>query len=212
MANNCLFDMKIVGLEKNIEEFIQMMKWQGPYKENGLGRVFSFDVDPTLNEKDPRGGDLVAVVAIGDCAYSFRGAVLDNTRHPILEETARLGLVLELYSSEPGNGTQEHILINKDEIVVNETAAYEEHWLEGMNPEDIQGLAEEKGMTVEELKSKVNCNGDYCEGGFEDYCDFDDLFSYLEPVLHTSLDAKISDAKARTEKSYTGGQEKEQTR
>ena len=67
-------------------------------------------------------------------------------------------------------------------------------------------------MTVEELMGKVNCNGDYCEGGFEDYCDFDDLFSYLEPVLHTSLDAKISDAKARTEKSRTGGQEKEQTR
>lgn len=36
MANNCYFDMKIVGTEKNIQEFIQMMKWQGPYKNNGL--------------------------------------------------------------------------------------------------------------------------------------------------------------------------------
>lgn len=212
MANNCLFDMKIVGVEKNIQEFIQMMKWQGPYKENGLGRVFSFEIDPTLHEKDPRGGDLVSVVGIGDCAWSFKGAVLDNTHHNILDETARLGLVLEIYTSEPGIGFQEHLLINKDEIVVNETVDYEEHWIEGAEESVIEELAEEKGMTVEELKSKVNCNGDYCEGGFEDYADFDDLFSYLEPVHHTSLDAKISDAKSRTVQSHASSAEKEQTR
>ncbi len=46
----------------------------------------------------------------------------------ILTETDRLNLTVEIFSSEPGIGFQEHYIINKGEIKVDECPDYSEIW------------------------------------------------------------------------------------
>lgn len=208
MANNCYFEMKIAGKEQSVEEFVQMLKWEGPFKNSGLGRVYSFDVNPTLTEKSEK-GDWVAVYGQGDCAWSILTAMREWERRPLLKETERLGLVVEAYSSEAGLAFQEHILADKGKMIVDDCIDYEEYWVEGMSEQEILELSSEQGLTREELISKMNCNGDYCVGGFEDFGNFKDLFPYLEQQQKPSLDAVIF--KAKTIENTSGVKENKQS-
>lgn len=209
MANNCYFEMKIAGEEKAVEEFVQMLRWEGPFKQSGLGRVYSFDVDLSLAEKDPDGRPFISVQGQGDCAWSIKTAMIDTKRHPLLEEIKRLGLAVEAYSSEPGVGFQEHYLIVKDEVLIDECVDYEEHWIEGAEESYIQQVMEEHTLTREELMGKVNDSGDYCIGGYDDFGDFDDLFSKLEWERKPALDDVIQDANNRAAGNKDNGREPE---
>ena len=198
MANNCMLDMRIAGREEAVQQLVKMLRWESPYEETGMGRVFSFDLDPSLTEYDPRGTGYISVQGFGDCAWSFNSAVMESPRKPsFLDVTRRLGLVVEVFTSEPGVGFQEHLMIDKGQVITNECVDYEEHLIEGAEEWYIENLCEEKGMTREELMGKVNHNGEYTEGGFKNYGDFDDLFAYLEPEHKTALQDQISDAAAR---------------
>lgn len=197
MANNCYFEMKIAGEEPAVQEFIQMLQRKGEFTNNGLGRVFSFDIlNPDHPERDPVSGG-IALVGAGDCAWSIKSALQDWEPRNLMSETERLGLVVEAYSSEPGLCFQEHVLCDKGKMIIEDCVDYEEHWIEGADEMYIQEVMEEKGLTREELMSKLNHNGDYTEGGFEDFGEFDDLFKYLELSRKPALDAVISDAGAR---------------
>ncbi len=208
MANNCYFEMKIAGEEKAVQEFIQMLKWEGPFQECGLGRVYSFDVDPTLSEKDPKGSSNITAFGAGDCAWSIKSALLDWKPYSLVGEAARLGLVVEAYSSEPGLCFQEHILVNKDNLITNDVVDYEEYWIEGADESYINELLDDLNLTREELMSGVNVNGDYCIGGFDNFGDFEDLFSYLEPARQP-LQEKILDATRKSSSTGTFNKEKE---
>lgn len=191
MANNCYFEMKIAGKEENVNELVEMLKWEGRFKDAGLGRVYSFDTNDL--EADVPGSQLVAVTGAGDCAWSVLCALQNyHDRHPSLEsETKRLGLVVEVFSSEPGCCFQEHILINQGEVVFSDCVDYEEHWIEGMSEEDIADLCDEKEITKEKLMSSLNDNGDYCVGGFGDeFGDYEDLFLHFKPELRKPAPAK----------------------
>ena len=128
MANNCLFDFKIVGKEENVDELMEMMQWQGKYENNGLGRIYEVD----LSDKDYRADGTVEAYGYGDCAWSVLTAMRNYAdRNPSLEsETNRLGLVIEIYSSEPGCCFQEHVVIDKGDVIVDECVDYEEHWVD----------------------------------------------------------------------------------
>lgn len=127
MANNCLFDFKIVGKEENVDELMEMMKWQGRFKENGLGRIY----EVYLTDKNHKADGTVEVYGGGDCAWSVLTAMRNYAdRNPSLEsETERLGLAIEIYSSEPGCCFQEHVVIDKGNVIVEECVDYEEHWV-----------------------------------------------------------------------------------
>lgn len=208
MANNCYFQMKIAGPEKAVEEFIRMLRHEGP--GYGLGRVFSFDLTcPGEVQRDPQTGN-IAIEGAGDCAWSLKSSLLEWSPCSLLSETERLGLAVEAYSSEPGCRFQEHILVYKDQELIHDCVDYTEHWIEGAEETYIQEVMEEYGLTREQLMEQVNDNGDFTVGGFENFADFEDLFGYFEPEKKPSLADRIASAESRAAvQSESLGKEKQ---
>lgn len=190
MANNCCFDMRITGGEEEIKELISMLQWKGKFENAGLGRVYSFDADE-IEKTDIPG--VFQVNGSGDCAWSVLTAMQNyGGRHPSLEsETGRLGLVVELYSSEPGIGFQEHVLIAKGSVIKSECVDYQEHWVDGVGGLEAYNKENETDFT----EDMVNENGDVCIGGFGDaYDDFEDVSQYFVQELNkepASIDEQI---------------------
>lgn len=127
MANNCLFDWKIVGKEENVDELISMMRWEGKFESEGLGRIYELECTDKENSVD----GMISAYGYGDCAWSVLTAMRNyGGRAPSLEsETKRLGLKIEIYSSEPGCCFQEHVIIDNGDIIEEECVDYEEHWV-----------------------------------------------------------------------------------
>lgn len=127
MANYCEYMMKITGRKENVDELIEMMKWQGKYANDGLGRIY----DCWVGDVEELDETFASVYASGNCAWSVLTSMRNhNGRHPSLEsETERLGLLVEVYSSEPGMCFQEHCMIDKGEVVIDECVDYEEHYI-----------------------------------------------------------------------------------
>lgn len=182
MANNCAIDIRITGKESAVRELVQMLRWEGPYENCGLGRVFTFDLDESLTEHHPEDNSIISVQGFGDCANSIKSAIKEWSPYNLENACERLGVVVEAYSSDPRNRFQEHYFCNKGVLEAADCVLYEEYFLEDMRPEDIEELAQEKDLTVDELWAKRNHNGEFTVGGFENYCEFQDVFSYFEPV------------------------------
>lgn len=206
MANNCYFEMKIAGPEKSVHECVKMLRHEGPYLNGGLGRVFSFVVidEP---EKDPATGN-IAIHGAGDCAWSIKSAIIEWSPFNLENVSEKLGLVIEAYSSEPGCRFQEHVLVNKGEFVAHGSVKYTEYWIEGATEDYIQEVLVENGLSREVLMSKLNDNGDYCVGGFDNFGEFENLFAYFEPEQKPSLSSQISSAESRAEAARSTCNEK----
>jgi hypothetical protein len=127
MANYCEYMMKITGRKEDVNELIEMMQWKGRYEDNGLGRIY----DCWAEDAEEFDDTFVSVYVNGNCAWSVLTAMRDyNGRYPSLEsETKRLCLVVEVYSSEPGMCFQEHCIIDKGEVVLDDCLDYEEHYI-----------------------------------------------------------------------------------
>lgn len=198
MANNCCFDMKIVGKEDSVREFIRSLKWEDEFEHNGLGRTFSFYEDESTLAHDPRpGSNLISIMGFGDCAWSVLSAMTKESGYDrtLESETERLGICVELYSSEPGCCFQEHYIINNGEFLKDESVDYNEYFIDEDDEELIQELLEELKISREELFENINDNGDYTTGGFSYYGEYEDLFSYFPvEVSKTPLDEQIKAA------------------
>ena len=187
MANNCWYQMRIAGKKESVDQFIAMLSGEAPIR---LGRVFSVNTDEPFTPY-PGNRSIGYADISGDCAWSIRESMLPgyNPSITLATEAKRLGLVVEGYSSEPGNCFQEHVLINKGDILTFDCVDYEEHCVEDMSEKELAELCEERGLTKEELLSLVNDNGDYAVGGFgDDFANFTDLSAYLSPKPKLSFD------------------------
>ena len=176
MANSCYFLMKIAGKENNVQEFIRMLQHTDDY---GFNRVSSFEPDNDTLSYSPGNAQYCSIEGQGDCDWSLKIALQDYTSKDFLNETKRLGLVVEAYSTEPGCEFQEHIFIDRGELLIEDCVDYEEHFVEDMDAQTLQSLLADKHLTYEELMEQVNSSGEYCVGGFENFGDFQDLFPYL---------------------------------
>ena len=177
MANLCCFTMKIVGKKENVEEFTKMMKREGEFKENGLGRVYDFDI----TEPDQLSDGTLLVLGSGSCAWSVWCAMMQEYRSPrpsLESESKRLDLVMEVFSEEPGCAFQEHYFLNKGILETDETEEYHEFWKEGYDEEDWNDVLKENELTEEDL----NEDGFIAVGGFENYCEFDAMDEYLKNI------------------------------
>lgn len=159
MANNCLYSMKVIGEKNSIEDFIKMMKWKNEYKEDGIGRVYSCSVYESEDIKDT---DKVAYYMEGDCAWSVCAAMIETEQRSLINESIRLGLVIEIYSQELGCEFEEHYIINEGEIVLEKQtdifSIYDE--------EDKREVAERLGITIDEVEAGMD---DCHYGGFADW-------------------------------------------
>lgn len=169
MANNCLFDIKITGEFFDVKELCEMIS------EHQLGRVFSFDLTTDIERTSVE--NIYSVLGCGDCAWSVLCAMRKDYCFPSLEsESERLNLVIELFSAEPGIGFQEHVLIKKGLVEIDEVEDYAECWLDDYK--NVNDINRECGTRFTD--EDVNENGVISEGGIDNYGVFEDLEIYFE--------------------------------
>lgn len=133
MANNCFYDMKIVGTSKeNVDEFISMLTYDN--QERYFARIFSADV----YEETEIDGKYTAKVS-GDCAWSVYSCMCDGVftyydkgrdEHLtcLAVETERLDLSVEIFSEEPGVGFAEHYLYKNGDCIIEDEVELAEYW------------------------------------------------------------------------------------
>lgn len=195
MANNCSVDMRVTGKAKNIKELIQMLQWKGEYEDDGLGRVFDCSYDEYEFEA-ANDEDIIRVDLFLDVAWSILSSMRrDGCRPRSLEsESERLNLVVEAYSSEPGCQFQEHVLIDRGSILIDDCVEYKEYWVQEFDTIEEFNAEYNKDFT----EDMVNDNGDVCIGGFENYGSFeyfsDEHFGVTAEKILTPLICKCCGA------------------
>lgn len=156
MANYCEFDMKITGRKENVLELVEMLKWQGKYEDDGLGKVY----DCWHEEMEMLSDGFATIQVAGNCAWSVLTAMRNyKGRTPSLEsETERLGLAVEVFSSEPGMGFQEHCMIIKGEVIYDNCADYFEKETEDGEYIGVGGYGKNYGnfaeIDIKQLKER----------------------------------------------------------
>lgn len=109
----------------------------------------------------------------------------DGKRFPSLEsESERLNLALEVFSSEPGVGFQEHYIIVNSEVVVEECEDYEEIDLNLYRHDKIEEVitdfCKEFNISRKDFDKRLDEDHVYSYGGLGDrYLDYCDLTEYL---------------------------------
>ena len=198
MANSCFFVMRAAGIEKDISVFLARLK-----------NSIDFEIDQSKTVRSREDPSIVAIEGQGNCDWSIKLSLLDNAGISFLKDSARLNLVIEAFSSEPGFAFQEHYLIDRGNILIEDVADYEEHLVEGASDASICKLLQEKNLTREELMAAVNVNGDFCVGGFDNFGCFMDLIDRyrnsilrdgVQPSQNNSFEDKIRDAELRSTK------------
>lgn len=190
MPNYCDYAMKVIGQKHNVEEFIKIIKADYNYYTNKFGfdrhlfRVFEAEVI-----SDEMQGITRIVEISGYCAWSVHTCMLEgehtyyndrlkesiNYGTSLLQESKRLGLIIEVYSLEPGMCFQEHYLIHNNQLLADECVDYCEYYIDDIN--SYQEFVDRYGNCddIDEAKFNQAKNGGvyssyYIEsGGFGDW-------------------------------------------
>lgn len=172
MANNCYYDMKVVGEPKAVQEFIRCMRRDGEFENDGFGRVFDcgvYEDNYTDKETEIKGCAFIA----GDCAWSVKCSMMKECINwrSLESETARLDLCVEVFSEELGIGFQEHIIVDKGIVTLDDVVDVDEFCIEGLDEEEIKELTERFGITREQLFEEAE-EGYYKHGGYANFGEF----------------------------------------
>lgn len=118
MANDCEYLMRIIGDKRNVKELACRLNRSSETKKP-IGRVWDFTTLETYELDDGRS----AIEGYGGCAWS----VLCAMRKPYIKpeyciESAveALNLLVEIWSSEPGCQFQEHCIIDRGAVLVDD--------------------------------------------------------------------------------------------
>lgn len=165
MANVCQYLMKIVGAKPQVIELVEMLQWKGKYENCGINRVY----DAHVNEEGVIKEGFYYCIVDGGCAWSVLTSMLieGDASQVIDEATERLNLAIEIFSEECGLAFQEHFVIGKGTIFVNECVDWEEIYISDYDENELEELARHAGKTVDELKKMAAERDNYFEvGGF----------------------------------------------
>lgn len=181
MADNCPYTMKVYGKKENIEEFVRLLCWEAEFEENGLGKTYS--VLPV--ESEMINEEVFMMIISGDCAWSVNSAMMDR-KISLESETRRLGLFLEVFSEEYGYQFQEHLLINKGDVILNECVGAACKLLEEIDDSEFHALCKKYNLSPKEAEERAAMNDGYCSfGGFgDDYESFLDYAEWIEIAEH----------------------------
>lgn len=172
MPNYCYYEMKVIGSDDAIDELISMMKYSHP--THHFYRAFEADVYER--------GENYAFIS-GDVAWSINCAMFcyigycngtDKQFDFISNVSERLQLEIEIFSSEPGIGFQEHYLIRCGEMIIDDCKDYSEYYFDeyyykGNTYEDkFADFIEKSGLKIS--PDDLDENGYYHYGGIENWC------------------------------------------
>ncbi len=173
MANNCFYQMRVVGKKENVEEFIRVLNYEDD--NHWLSRIFSAYDEGWENLKDGR----VACSIYGDCAWSVHSCMFsgygsyfgDGTdaktgQTTVGMESRRLQLEIEIYSTESGIGFAEHYFIRNGEVLISDETDYNEYWYDADDYENFEEFKKEYHLP-DDLEEDDLCDGSYYEGGYD---------------------------------------------
>lgn len=175
MANSCDFEMKVKGKSESVETLIKLLK--DHELDESEERYFGGWLENIMYEMedDPINQSSIAFVT-GGCKWSVILSLLgvkdsyydedkkdygDKSKVTCLEnESKRLNLDIEIYSSEYGVGFEEHFLIKEGELLINDCV---NAWqLDEMYFEN-EDLSEEFKEIVERFYKKKISNNEWEE-------------------------------------------------
>lgn len=162
MPNICDFVMKVIGQEKDIDEFVLLRNYDTP---NHFYRIFDLDEQSRDTLDDGR----VAVVFDGSCAWSVHSCCIEGYPNEDLFalHSKRLSLEIEVYSTEMGMAFAEHYLYKYGECIVDEVEDYCAFYWDRDSYPDIKDAIKD-GEIPEDLTEKDfdDDDGYHIEGGF----------------------------------------------
>lgn len=126
MANNCFYQITVVGEKESCEAWLKKM--ESYEEENHFYRFFSSEVCGEDSLKDGK----YRMEIIGDCAWSLdsccRASGYSNGKDLFQINTRDLELKMEAYSKEPKLGFAEHYIYDKGKCILEERVKYSEYY------------------------------------------------------------------------------------
>lgn len=184
MPNYCDYSMCVKGKKENIKEFIKVI--QADYDYNSMR--FSFDrhmfrvFEANCEEIEQVGEDMYQAIINGYCAWSVSSCMLGEphsyyargketynekifrgTTLPL--ESERLGIDIEVYSSEIGMCFQEHYIIRNGIVEVDDCVDWYEYFLDDYNTKEE--AEKELGITITD--EEWNSHEAISRGGFGEW-------------------------------------------
>lgn len=172
MPNYCNYSMRVVGRPEDVDFFIRELNQDYDYaygvcSDMPVGmrhfcRVFEANerTSSIFREKIDKNNDVLLKCSHidGDCAWSVASCMMggpcsyyndlkirygNNSKATTLRfESARLNLIIELYSEEPGCCFSEHIMFVNGEGIINDCVDYYERWYDENDEELIEPIIE----------------------------------------------------------------------
>ena len=198
MANQCEFKLKATGFIKDINNLLPKLK---QYKAVDI-------IEEDIEEHDNRYSSLTI---IGYCDWSVYSSLINGPyiQNSLLPDCKNHSVVMEVYSSEPGIGFQEHYIINNGELVLDDLVDYREIDVKDYldNPSEYEDIFEELDVTHEDVLEFIKANKDeewLAIGGYEQ--EFKDFYQELHK---TSLKDKIEKSSENTQSALKPSLSKE---
>lgn len=191
MANICDFTMRIAGTEPAVAELLNRIVNEPGWRIYEVVQNGEFTPYPNCKSRA-----IGYVDAEGTCAWSVTTSMIANGLERTLKtEAKRLSLAVEVFSSEPGIGFQEHYLIDHDgKAVIADCVDFWEYSLDCITTdEEWKDIEATTGCTREVLMSTER-DGFITAGGYGPvYGKFADLSkAFAEPVQTQSSPTKQS--------------------
>ena len=172
MPNYCYYEMKVIGTDDNIDEFISMMKYNHPKQH--FYRVFEADVYDRGKGYALICGDVACSIynamlcLLGECKATGKEYVF------ISNVSKNLQIDIEIFSSEPGMGFQEHYIFKDGKTVLSECVDYSEYYFDEFYYKKSKTYEEKFAAFLEEYDLNItpddlDDNNNYCVGGIEDF-------------------------------------------
>lgn len=154
MANTCYVEGKVwAKSEAKIRSFLT---WLREYKM--LSVAATEDIQKLEN-------GLYSQEFIGDCKWSIESSINSPSDKKGDLTTKTDGIIVELWSQEPGCGFEEHYIVENGSITTNDAADWTVVCIDDF--EDEAEMAD-RGFTKEDFDGQ-----DWCQkGGFEDWGEF----------------------------------------
>lgn len=155
MPNWCVFEINVVGPKEGVEYMLNVLKSgysysSDPPKIDFKEHVFRTYIDGyAFDKEDDQYGDYVHYQIWGDCAWSVYCCMLDKQGNwsyygrlkesypdtfkgtTLIDLSARFGLIIEIWSEEPGMCFREHYIIQNGVMIVDECIDTVWHMLDG---------------------------------------------------------------------------------
>lgn len=162
MANSCYFSMRVTGNKAACEEFREVLNC-------GIDREF-YGVYETELTFENSAENRYFMEFNGECAWSVLSTMMQEHEFPyttLENESRRLNLMIEVYSTEAGQQIAEHILYSDGACMENKTVDYSEFYWDKFDYPTIEELNAKYKTSFSE--SDFDMDDYHIEGGFGEW-------------------------------------------